>query len=203
MTDASEVAVVASIEDLVSLISLKEIRFYEVGSRTKALGNGSGETPKVSLGYSERSENEELEDRFRFVFETDVADYLVELSAIYDLKEPRTVPQAIRVDFAERIGFMAVFPFVREALVNGAARLGKTGPLLDFMRPGDLKIEWNPEPDDPDTPITWDNIPGLTDEERLAGRAMLQVPDLRGITIDGNVVDGIAVPRIVNGVVQR
>ncbi|AQY01623.1 hypothetical protein [Microbacterium foliorum] len=149
MTKAKKVAAVETIEDLVSLISLKEIRFYEVGSRAKAPGDGLGEPPEVSLGYSERTENDELEDRFRFVFETEVADYLVELSAIYGLKEPRTVRQEVRVDFAERIGFMAVFPFVREALINGAARLGKRGPLLDFMRPGDLKIEWNPQSEAP------------------------------------------------------
>jgi hypothetical protein len=154
MSETAAVPAVESIEELVALVSLKEIRFYEVGSRAKAIGDGQGEPPQVQLGYSQRTEDEELEDRFRFVFETDVADYLIELAAIYGLGEPRQIPEEIRVDFAERIGFMALFPFVREALINGAARLGKRGPLLDFMRPGDLKIDWNPEPGPSDSPTS-------------------------------------------------
>ncbi len=58
-----------------------------MGSRAKASGDGTGEDPEVSLAYSERTESEELEDRFRFVFQTDVAEYLVDLAAIYGLTE--------------------------------------------------------------------------------------------------------------------
>lgn len=148
MTEGEEASEVSTIQELVDLMSLQEVRFYEVGCRAKAPGDGGGATPSFSFGYSERSEAQELEDRFRFIVETEVADYLVELSAIYTLQEPRTIPQDIRIDFAERIGFMTVFPFMREALINGAARLGKRGPLLDFMRPGDLKINWNPDTED-------------------------------------------------------
>lgn len=149
MSDFPDSSAVSDIQELVDLVSLQEIRFYEVGSRAMASGDGTGEPPQVQVGYSQRTEGSELEDRFRFVFKTDVAEYLIELAAIYHLSESRSVPEEIRVDFAERVGFMALFPFVREALVNGAARLGKRGPLLDFMRPGDLKIDWNPDPEDP------------------------------------------------------
>lgn len=55
-----------------------------------------------------------------------------------------------------------------------------------------------------DAPITWDNIEGLTDEEREAGKALLSTPDLRGVTLGaGNESNGVALPQIVNGVVQR
>lgn len=54
-----------------------------------------------------------------------------------------------------------------------------------------------------DQPLTWDNIPGLTDEERAAGRKFLEIHDLRAVTLEGNVVDGVTLPPIVNGVVVR
>lgn len=145
MTESARIETVGSIEDLLALVSLNEIRYYEIGARAKKPGDGLEEPPTFSFGYSERTEVSELEDRFRFVAETDVADYLVEVSAIYALNGRWKVPQAIRVDFAERVGFMAVFPYIRETLTTAAARLGKRGPLLDLMRPGDLKIDWNPD----------------------------------------------------------
>lgn len=141
----SQTEKVGSIEDLAAMVSLNEIRYYEVGARAKKSGDGLEEAPRFSFGYSQRSEPSELEDRFRFVAETDVADYLIEVAAIYTLEGRWEVPQEIRIDFAERIGFMTVFPYIRETLTTAAARLGKRGPLLDFMRPGDLKIEWNPD----------------------------------------------------------
>lgn len=53
-------------------------------------------------------------------------------------------------------------------------------------------------------PITWDNIPGLTDEKREAGKKFLNTDDLRGISIgEGNSVDGVPLPKIENGVVIR
>lgn len=54
-----------------------------------------------------------------------------------------------------------------------------------------------------DTPLTWDNIPGLTEKERKAGRAALDIDDLRSATIEGLVANGVALPPIVNGVVVR
>jgi hypothetical protein len=54
-----------------------------------------------------------------------------------------------------------------------------------------------------DEPITWDNIPGLTDEERRAGRNLLAIDDLRSVTLEGNTVNGVKIPPMVYGVVVR
>ena len=140
MTDSNELRRIESIEELVGLVSLKEIRFYEVRSRAIGPGDGNDEEPEFELGYSERSEPTELEDRFSAVVRTDVAEYMIDLAALYGVAEPCTTPRPIRIDFAERIRFMTVFPYIREALTSGAARLGKRGPLLNFVRPGDMKI---------------------------------------------------------------
>ncbi|MBT2497126.1 hypothetical protein J7E45_16055 [Microbacterium sp. ISL-59] len=54
-----------------------------------------------------------------------------------------------------------------------------------------------------DEPLTWDNVPGLSDDERRIGRSLIEVPDLRMITIEGVSADGVFLPPIVNGVVIR
>lgn len=52
-------------------------------------------------------------------------------------------------------------------------------------------------------PITWENIPGLTDEERRLGASAFQVDDLSTVTLRNSKIDGTLLPDIVNGVVQR
>lgn len=54
-----------------------------------------------------------------------------------------------------------------------------------------------------DEPITWDNIEGLTDNERRLYKTMLSTNDLRGTTLRGNRVNGVLLPDVVNGKVQR
>jgi len=54
-----------------------------------------------------------------------------------------------------------------------------------------------------DGPITWDNIKGLTEEERRLYKMMLAVGDLRGSTLRGNVVNGVRLPDVIDGVVVR
>lgn len=55
----------------------------------------------------------------------------------------------------------------------------------------------------PDGPITWDNIEGLTDEERALFKMVIQVDDLRTNTIERTTVNGVVLPTIRNGVVER
>ncbi|GAA2540754.1 hypothetical protein GCM10009860_21940 [Microbacterium mitrae] len=140
-----------STAELVEHVSLSQIRVYETGSRAKSYDDLEASAVNFNLGYAERTEGRELEDRFRFVVETPSTDYLFELGAIYTLDLDAEIPQDVRIDFAERVGFMALFPYLREYLTSSAARLNRPGPLLDFVRPGDMKItESSPEADDAD-----------------------------------------------------
>lgn len=52
-------------------------------------------------------------------------------------------------------------------------------------------------------PITWQNIPGLTDEERGLYASAFSIDDLSTQSLSGIVVNGKKLPAIKNGVVQR
>ena len=134
-----------TIEELVRLVSLSEVRPYEFSGRATAAPSETDEDPVVAFEYAEGHSNTVLEDRFRFHVTTADAEYLADVAAIYTLEEPAEVPAAVRADFAERIGFMTVFPFLRESLFNSATRLGRRPPLVNLMRPGDFKIAVEPD----------------------------------------------------------
>lgn len=147
MTEATPSArEVESIEELVGLVHLVEIRPFEFRATASAPPAEEFSQPDINIEYSEMHTAETLIDRFRFIATTADAEYIADIAAVYEIEEPVEVPTPIRIDFAERIGFMSVFPFLRESLITSAARLSRRAPLLDLMRPGDLKIGMNGEP---------------------------------------------------------
>lgn len=54
-----------------------------------------------------------------------------------------------------------------------------------------------------DAAVTWDNIEGLTPEERALFKMMVASDDLSTTTITGSSMNGVRLPDIVNGKVRR
>lgn len=131
---------IESIEELVGLVHLVEIRPYEISARAIAPASEDAGEIDINVEYSELHTDRTLIDRFKFVARTSDAEYVTDIAAVYEAEMAVEIPNPIRLDFAERIGFMSAFPFVREALSTSAARLMRRAPLLDLMRPGDLRI---------------------------------------------------------------
>lgn len=52
-------------------------------------------------------------------------------------------------------------------------------------------------------PLTWENIPGLTDKERELYASVMQVDDLRSQSFSNITVNGVRLPAVVDGVVRR
>lgn len=132
---------IESIEELVALVHLVEVRPYEISARAVAPPSDEPGEIDINVEYSEFHTDRNLIDRFKFTARTEDAEYVTDLAAVYESEVPVRVPTPIRLDFAERIGFMSAFPFIRESLSTSAARLLRRAPLLDLMRPGDLKID--------------------------------------------------------------
>lgn len=56
------------------------------------------------------------------------------------LSGPVTIPEAINVEFAERVAFMAIYPFIREHVFGIATRLKHPAPVLGLVRQGGFKL---------------------------------------------------------------
>lgn len=140
MPDEQSAHQIESIEELVGLVHLVEIRPYEISARVIAPASEDAGEIDINVEYSELHTDRTLIDRFKFVARTSDAEYVTDIAAVYEAEMAVEIPNPIRLDFAERIGFMSAFPFVREALSTSAARLMRRAPLLDLMRPGDLRI---------------------------------------------------------------
>lgn len=124
----------ANAAELLRYTELTEVRTYELRGRRVAAGEASESTPDIAVKVSETA----LETRMRLEVTTESAVLFSDMSVVYSLSEPLELAQDVVREFVERVGIMAVFPFVREAVFATAARLTVTPPVLGLLRAGTL-----------------------------------------------------------------
>jgi hypothetical protein len=124
----------ADAAELLRYTELSEVRTYELRGRRVTAGTASEPTPDIAVKVSETS----LETRMRLEVTTESAVLFSDMAVVYSLSEPLELAQDVVREFVERVGIMAVFPFVRESVFATAARLTVTPPVLGLLRAGSL-----------------------------------------------------------------
>ncbi len=129
------------IHALMELVSLQEIRYFELKGAVTGPPSDEAADPELLMEYSEYVDDESIHCRFRFTVKTSDAEFVSDIASVFETSKPVKVDRIVLNDFAERVGFMAAFPYLRESLTTTASRMGRRAPLIGLMRPGDLKIE--------------------------------------------------------------
>lgn len=129
-----------SAADLLPFVELTGIKTYEMRGRLIDPELDTSDASGESMQVMARAEDNMIEARLRFEKQTDDAVLLADVSALYKLSEPVDIPEAVLHDFLERVGVMAVFPFIRESVITTASRLGVEIPVLGLLRSGAFKI---------------------------------------------------------------
>jgi hypothetical protein len=129
------------IHELVAAVQLGNILVHEERARRlhwseDELLNLNFPLAENSMGISENG----LERRFRFRsrFTDASGEYVADFEAIYSLPELADVAQPILTEFAERVAFMAIYPFLRASIFASASRLGLPIPVLGIVRQGEF-----------------------------------------------------------------
>ncbi|UKA75223.1 hypothetical protein [Arthrobacter sp. FW306-07-I] len=133
---------IEDIRELLDLVELVDMRVYAAAGNRKD-GSGSqdhDQSGEIELNFMERHTTDIIENRFRMKVENEEAVYSADIGAIYSLREPVSPVPSLIAEFAERVGFMSVFPYLRESISTSASRLGLPIPVLGIVRPGDFQI---------------------------------------------------------------
>lgn len=144
----SDQPVLESAADLLPLVELTGIKTYEFRGRRHSPELDTSDAGEESMEVMARFEDGCIEARLRFEKRTDDAVFLADVSALYSMSQTMEIPEPVLHEFLERVGVMAVFPFIRESVITTAARLGVAIPVLGLLRSGGFKIGVN-EPDEP------------------------------------------------------
>lgn len=143
----SEARTYADVRDLVDHAELTDVRFYEIaGSRS-----GTSED-QFSLQVISRIEPAEIEIRCRTSVEGGGAQYKIDAGAVFAVDPAGVVPPEIAHEFAERVGVMAVYPYMRSAIGDLGAQLGVDRPILPLLRAGQVHLNKEDPPSRPASP---------------------------------------------------
>ena len=128
--------------EMLPLVELTEIKVYEVrGRRIEATDDAPRAEPTESMSVHARGADTWLETRGRLVVHTLEADILADAGAVFSFSAPLDVTEAVAAEFVEKVGVMAVYPFLREHVFTTASRLGVAPPVIGLLRAGGFKVD--------------------------------------------------------------
>ncbi|MDO9398382.1 MAG: hypothetical protein Q7T71_17695 [Herbiconiux sp.] len=140
--------VIEDVVELVGLADLSDVFLYEERGRRieqTLTGDEDGTEPLIRsvMGISglEAQEAHGLGFRFRMIFDDRRGnEFVADFQARYALGEECIVPEEIRAEFAERVAFFAVYPYLRASLQMTASRMSVPAPVLSMVRAGEFKL---------------------------------------------------------------
>ena len=145
--------IIESIEDLVAAVELSDIEFYELSARSCAgfgdeVGSDTDTEPSFELKVLHKEKKYKI--RLRVCISTTYGDVVSDAGIVYELANDARIPHGIGLDFANRVGIMALLPYIRESIHSLTSKAFGQGLLMPVMRAGDLQFEADvPEGDTP------------------------------------------------------
>lgn len=132
-----------SAAELLHAGELTDVRFFEVSGAVldEPIEEINEDEFQQRMTVKVGREDGILEIRVDFEVDTQSCKYRV-VAATQFLYEPadQSVSVALGKEFAERVGVMAVYPYVREAISSLATRLRQPPITLPLMRSGELDL---------------------------------------------------------------
>jgi hypothetical protein len=133
---------VSDVHDFVKEVELDTLFMHE--ERGRRLRWTDDELLEIVLPVTSSSlavSRDEARHRFRFrtTFTDQSAEYVADCEVVYILSEDVDVAESVSMEFAERVAFMAVYPYLRASISSSAARLGLPIPLLGIVRQGEFQ----------------------------------------------------------------
>lgn len=135
------------LDDLIEVVQaydLTEIKHYGLLAQRRDPSDEDPSSDQVELKTRTHDGPGYLEARFRGSMKTHDADLSVDLAVIFTSESKVTISQTVMPQFLADVALMAAYPYIREALMTSAARLGVERPLVGLLRRGDVEL---PEPE--------------------------------------------------------
>ncbi|MHA7620546.1 hypothetical protein ACX12M_18700 [Cellulosimicrobium cellulans] len=117
-------------------MDLTEVRPYECAGKREESAE-----PDQALQIVMRESETHLEVRARMFVRTTEAVLIADYSVIYEASKPIVVDPPVKAEFVERVGVMAVYPFLREGVFAMATRLQVGAPVVGLLKAGEFSLD--------------------------------------------------------------
>lgn len=136
--------VVEDIVELVGLVELEDVFLWEErGRRIEETATGDDLEPNVRnvLNVADRTDGLGFGFRFRMIFDDRHSnEFVADFQAQYETPEPLIISKELKAEFAERVAFFTVYPYLRASVQMTASRMGAPAPVLSIVRAGEFKL---------------------------------------------------------------
>lgn len=129
---------IAEVGELLALADLTGITTYAISGERHS--DGAVHEPQQEMLVAVREEQLGFETRIQLTQTTPEAKLVADIGATYTLERPVTLAPGIMNEFVERVGVMAIFPYLREAVSTTATRIGVPAPIYGLMRQGQVHL---------------------------------------------------------------
>lgn len=142
MTTAARLPVIESAQQLLGLAELEDVVYYGMSAVRR-----DEEAPgKASDSYALFVFHDELrlEVRCQATVDTDDAQFMVDAASRFLLSEPVSITEDARQEFVQKVGMLAVWPYIRETISANAAKLRLAPMQVRLLRAEDVHITSTP-----------------------------------------------------------
>ena len=128
-----------SARDLLPVLELTGVTAFEIAGRR--LDSQESTETQSSMESMLGDDDGALAFRVRQHVKTGQAEILADYGVEYRITDPSaSVSGKARVEFAEKVAFMTLVPYLRESVHTTAARLGVKVSMLGIVRQGDFTL---------------------------------------------------------------
>lgn len=129
---------------LLSLVGALSIEYYEIVAKRSGgddeVNEGEEITASPDFTLSINRRENDLVIRLKVEFETQVGLIAVEAGAAYELPSQYVVPSSVAFEFANKVGILALVPYLREAVHNITLKVFGNGLVMPILRAGELEF---------------------------------------------------------------
>lgn len=141
--------------ELVKIVELVDIFMYEERGRRIEVTGTSDDEP-ITQSFASIGNREDVDEdeygigfRFRIIFDDRLGNEFVgDFQARYTLPGACDIAEPVRAEFAERVAFFAVYPYLRASIQMTASRMGAPAPVLEMVRAGEFSLGDSMTPED-------------------------------------------------------
>lgn len=132
-------------ERLVNVTELRDVIYHHVSAERQGANESADKKAdhRVEVmarhGQNQQGKNE-IGVRCRAQVAAAGGRYTAEAEAIFDLSEDVEIADEAMQEFVSRVGVMVVYPYLRAAISDGAARLRLSPPVLQVIKPGGVTL---------------------------------------------------------------
>jgi hypothetical protein len=132
------------LKDVLARSELVDIHYIELNSRRKQ--TDSSDSVDVSakseapIDVSIQGSKSQLLVRCRIEVENEAVHCLADIVAEFSIAEGAEISEELGVEFAEKVGVMVVYPYLREAVHDLASKMRLPPPLMLLARQGQIKL---------------------------------------------------------------